>query len=1298
MITPILYILQYLQELIVTYYVNQLKPLRLFLSIFLLIFLNTALVFAKIDQKIYLDETISWNIDQVSDGVVIVNNEYFNLNKTQPVFYKKIDIPSSEIIGYNISSIEFSPINANWIKDDSKISKDIALDLAIAYEKKQAYLILQLNPLIKDAVNQTYKYVTRINLEVELEYRPAESLKSNKTHFASNSVLNSGNWYKIRLQQDGIYRLNYAFLKNLGLDVDNINPKNIRIYGNGGGMLPESNAVVRHDDLEENAILVAGEADNQFNANDYVLFYGKGPHTWNYNITDKRFHHAKHLYDNYAYYFITVDKGTGKRITNQASSTLPPNSFSLSFDDFYFYEEDYENLIESGRNWYGDKYDFTTNYSYNSKVFSNLIPNDSIYLRTSLAARAIPSTSSSNFDIKANGISIVNHSINGVGEDYTDIYANTSTKSTTFFSSANQFVFNIKYNKANSSNVGWLDYFELNVRRTLNMSGDMMLFRDSRVVSNGNITQYTLGNVTSSINVWDVTNVVDVKKQALSITGNEATFTLPSDSLKTFLAFTDNSFLTPEIVGGQPNQNLHGIGQIDMLIVTNNVLTTQANQLASFHETNDGIDVAVVTTDKIYNEFSSGAQDVTAIRDFVKMFYDRAGADSSLLPKYLLIFGDGSYDMKNRVNNNTNLVPTHQSPNSLNPLGTYSSDDFFGLLDFNEGKNIHSGNQLLDIAIGRLPVKNPQEASTVVNKIIHYATSKSTFGDWRNKICFVADDEDGNTHINQADNTLAKDVEQNHPDFNVQKIYLDAYQQISTSGASRYPGVNDAIRNQLSRGVMIMNYTGHGGEAGWAHERIFNTNDINNLENKDKLPLFITATCSFSKYDNPEKDAGGELLLLNPNGGAIALMTTVRIVTSGDNLSLNTNFLKTVLDISDQQIPTFGEVARKAKNVINTNINNRNFTLLGDPALKLPYPEYVINADSINGVSISSNVDTIKGLGKVTISGTLKDRNGNHLNNFNGIIYPTIYDKAKEVSTLANDPSSNVKNFKLQNSIIYKGKASVKDGKYRFTFITPKDIAQNYDYGKISLYADNGTEDAGGNFDSVIVGGTSSDFEADNVGPEVKVFLNDEKFVSGGITDESPVLIIKLSDLNGINTVGAGIGHDITAVLDGNTQNTIILNEFYEAELDNYQAGEVRYQLFDIEEGTHTLKVKAWDVYNNSSDATLDFIVASSEEFAINHVLNYPNPFTSNTDFHFEHNRPGDLIDIDIKIYTVSGKLVKTIQTSRLTTGYRIDDINWDGLDQFGDKIGRGVYIYKVKAKASNDQTAEELEKLVILR
>ena len=460
----------------------------------------------------------------------------------------------------------------------------------------------------------------------------------------------------------------------------------------------------------------------------------------------------------------------------------------------------------------------------------------------------------------------------------------------------------------------------------------------------------------------------------------------------------------------------------------------------------------------------------------------------------------------------------------------------------------------------------------------------------------------------------------------------------------------------------------------------------------------MTATCEFSRFDDYERTSAGELVLLNENGGAIALMTTVRLVYSSANQNLASNFYDVVFDSVENRMPTLGEIVMKTKNNSWSGENNRKFTLLGDPALSLPYPKHRVSTSTINGVDITSQTDTMKALSKVTICGYVHDQSGQKLTDFNGVVYPTIFDKTTQITTLKNDAESNYKTFDLQKNIIYKGKASVVNGDFCFTFIVPKDINYSFGSGRISYYAENGNVDANGFFKDFVIGGTASSYDEDNEGPDIKVYLNDEKFVFGGLTNQNPLLLVKLEDQSGINTVGNSIGHDLTGMLDENTQEVINLNQYYEAELDNYQKGVVQYPLQNISNGRHKIKIKAWDVFNNSSEAYTEFIVAEDAGIALNNIFNYPNPFINSTHFQFEHNKAGSNLKIKIQIYTISGRVIKTIDELRYADGFRVDDIHWDGLDDYGNLIGRGVYIYRLYVQDDALNHAEEYEKLVILK
>jgi hypothetical protein len=506
-------------------------------------------------------------------------------------------------------------------------------------------------------------------------------------------------------------------------------------------------------------------------------------------------------------------------------------------------------------------------------------------------------------------------------------------------------------------------------------------------------------------------------------------------------------------------------------------------------------------------------------------------------------------------------------------------------------------------------------------------------------------------------------------------------------------------------GNLIWNYTGHGSYSRLAEEVVLDQNIINSFNNAQKLPLFITATCDVAPYDNPLVSSIGENLLLRENTGAIALMTTTRIVFAFSNRVMNENYLKTAFQkkpdsTAPAQYLSLGDAVRQAKNItynfLADVVNNRKFTLLGDPALTLAFPAYQVKTTAINGQALTATPDTLKALSEYTISGVIQDNAGNLLNDFNGTIYPVIFDKMQTVTTLGNDPGSLVVPFQVQKNILFKGKASVSNGRFSFNFIVPKDITYQYGNGKLSYYTDNGNKDGNGVLSNIIIGGSGNGV-TDNQGPDIKAYLNDEKFVSGSITNDRPVLLVKLADSSGINVMGTGIGHDLVAVLDNDQKNTFVLNEFYESEMDNYRRGMVHFQLPVMTPGLHTLTIKAWDVANNSGQAALDFNVVAATEFTLNHVLNYPNPFTTHTTFWFEHNRPGEELITQIQIYTLTGKLVKSIRKTIFSTGNRSSDVEWDGRDDYGSKIGRGVYIYRLRVQTVDGKAAEKLEKLFIL-
>ena len=1082
-----------------------------------------------------------------------------------------------------------------------------------------------------------------------------------------NSVLSSDKWYKVSVTNTGVHKLSYKDFQNLNIELNDININSIKLFGNGGGMLPNLNSQFRYNDLQENAIYVYDFNNNgYFNSNDYILFYAESPNKWSYSESIDLFEYKEHLFSDECYYFITIDTDSnGKRILNKPLLT-DYTKVIKSFNDFKVHESNIENLIQSGREWYGERFGIIDNYVFDFS-FPNLINSEPIYIKTSVAARSL---NSSSFTVNANSNFISNINIPNIVYDYATEYAKKASNTQTYISSSDQISIELEFNYSENNAIGWLDYLQLNARRSLAMHNNILNFRDFESLDSLAIGKFEISNANSSTIVWDVTDVLNIKKVNANLNGSVLSFIDSLDILREYCAF-ENSFLTPNLIGMIENQNLHNISlDVNYVIISHPIFLTQANRLSDIHEYYDNLTSVVVTPQQIYNEFSSGMQDVAAIRDFLKMLYDRQNSNL----EYALLFGDGSYDNKDRIINNTNFIPTFQSTNSLSPVNSFVTDDFFALLDDDDGDLI---NDLIDIGIGRFPAKNLNEAINLVDKVETYYSAES-LGDWRNSITFIADDgdaKDGNLHMSDADK-LANLLDTNNLNVNINKIYLDNYLQESTPGGPRSPDAQEAINRSIDNGTFLVNYSGHGGPLGWTQERILEIDQINNWTNKYKLPLFMTATCKFSCFDNPGKTSAGELVLLNPEGGAIALLTTTRLVYAFPNYKLNENFMNIFCEKNNGEFPTLGQLFKKTKVLSGSNTNSRNFTLLGDPALRLSYPKYIVSTTNIS--------DTLKALEEVEISGKVTDDDGNLLVDFNGILYPTIYDKEIISLTLGQESCSPMP-FRNQNNIIYKGEASVSNGEFSFSFIVPKDIENNYAHGKVSYYASNDNkEDASGHDDSFIIGGLADNVIYDYDGPLVSLYMNTRDFIFGGMTNSDPFLLVDIEDFSGINTVGNGIGHDITAILDNNTSNPFILNDYYKSNLDDYKSGVIEFPFENLEPGPHTITLRIWDVFNNSSESVISFYVTDKENFTISDFLNYPNPFITNTDFYFEHNQSNQNLDVSIEIYSITGQHIKTLKDTFYDSGYRIGPISWNGKNEYGKIVSSGLYIAKLNIELDN--------------
>ncbi|MDB5252273.1 MAG: porU [Flaviaesturariibacter sp.] len=1114
--------------------------------------------------------------------------------------------------------------------------------------------------------------------------------------YKPHSVLASGAWYKIGVSEEGIQKMDAAFLTGLGLG-SSIPSGQLRIFGGESGMLPESNAAGRTDDLEELAILVVDGGDGIINGSDYVLFYTPGPNPWRKDSANARFSHSKNLFSDQAFYFLSVG-GTGRRVST-APPTGPGAVTVTTFDERLYHELDSVNFLSSGKEWYGEELSNLPGHGTTrqfSLPASGVVPGAPFVLSTDLAARSIGSAS--RFTIQLNGQVLQQAFVPPVSSGLNDLFAQSARTVSSLPAPASPSL-TFTFTPGGFNAQGWINWFEVFYRRQLAVNGGQLLFRDWASVGNPAAT-FRISGADATTQVWDVTNPLSPARMPASLAGGELSFSNAAQSLHEYVAFGTGGF-TPKPYGRIGNQDLHNSAEADLLVITHATFLQQALRLAQFHQQRHGMRTIVVTTEQVFNEFAAGRPDPTALRDFTKMYYDRYRASWASGGKYLLLFGRASFDYKDRVNNNTNFVPAYESTYSLDPLATYTSDDFFGFLDDNEDINSNLLINTLDIGIGRAPVANAAEAKNFVDKIFDYH-SPASFGPWRNNTNFIADDEDFNLHLQDAE-TLTQTTASVAPDLNITKIYLDAFRQEGGTAGGRYPQANAAVNNNIYNGTLIWNYSGHGGPPRLAEEVIIDQSIVNTWANRYRLPLFITATCDFAAYDLPNVASLGENLLVRPLTGAIALMTTTRVVFAFSNRILNNNYLRIALEPDPAgRYKSLGEAVQAAKNFTYLNggdiINNRKFALLGDPAMTLGYPQMNVNPLTVNGRPLAGAADTLSATEEALITGEVTSPAGVRLANFNGTVYLSLYDKPQTIRTLANDPTSIAVPFQSQTSSLFRGKVSAVNGLFSFRFKLPRDLNFQYGSGKLSFYANDSTRDANGYSTNIIIGGIAPGAITDKEGPTIRAYLNDEKFANGGLVNQTPVLLLRLADSSGFNTGNAGIDHDIVVTVDDDNRNFYILNDFYESELNSYQKGAVRFQLPAFAPGRHTLRIKAWDVMNNSSETTIEFTVAANEALVLDHVLNYPNPFTTKTSFWFEHNRPGMDLQVKVEIFTITGRIIKTITRTINTEGNRSSDTDWDGTDAFGDKVGRGVYLYRLSVQSADGKKASHLQRLVSIR
>lgn len=1103
-----------------------------------------------------------------------------------------------------------------------------------------------------------------------------------------NTIKMDGTWYRFLAPTEGIYKISRGELASLGIDAATVDPRTIKIFNNGGYALNENVQSTIPYGLAENAIYIKGEDDGTFDANDYILFYGRGTDFWEFQESSaevKRYHHA---FSKKNYYWISFGGETGKRMVNKPSQNSASAIAQTTSVAFLSKDDDKINIGRSGRDYWGDEFNTSNkSHSYTNTLESRNESGNILYNYRLVNS----SRNAQNLTVSENGKTLIMQTLSGYGTtDYS--WGVATNKSAQFVGSLpdNRSVLKFEVSISSAESKAYIDYFEIEFTRdlkVLNKNDEIILFNNQ----NGIDVNYQLNNFSNSdIQVFDITNNEDVKLiSSPSISGGDVNFTVAEDqSIKSkYIVLASNKLKSISDIGKVeiPTSIISGDGA-EYIIITDKKFSDAAERLASYRK-NDApkrYSTKVVYVDDILNEFSCGMMDPTAIRNFLQFGYE----NWQVKPFFVLLFGDGDYDYYNAEGYSKNFVPTYQTKESLAELESYPMDDFYS--------RIVGNDSAADLAIGRLNIQTTSDAANVVDKIISYEMPDN--GLWKNIITLVADDREttdgieANLHTPQSEKLVASRI----PGFmETNKIYLAAYPTIITGFGRRKPEVNQAIINAINQGTLILNYIGHGNPDVWAHENVFErTSTIPSLKN-DKLFFLTAATCDFGKYDDPTVQSSTEELLLAENRGMIGGFSAARVVYSHANEAINLELYSHLLSSSLEYMSesSVGEAFYLTKLKMYAT-NDEKFHLFCDPAIRLNVPKTPASIIKVNGENLTTAVQ-LKALSQVSINGVVDSYDGSINSSFNGEAVITVYD-SEIVKQLPELGTAIGASMIVPGGVIFRGRATIADGKFNAKFTVPQDISYENRNGKITAYITDSENDGIGFTENVIIGGTDSLSNNDGNGPEIDITFDNAESSNASLVNEDFTIVLNLQDETGLNTTGTGIGHKLKGVIDDNLSQEIDFTNYFVGDLDaEGKSGKVNYKVTDFDLGEHKIDVTAWDVYNNPSQQISYFTVVNSADVVLKDVVNYPNPFSNNTTFLFQHNI-SEPIDAKIKIYTIAGRLIKNIEKNSVLDKYV--KIDWDGRDEDGSEIANGTYLYKVIIKSIDGKSNQNvLGKLSII-
>lgn len=1193
----------------------------------------------------------------------------------QIVFYDEVNqryaISISKQLGndpnmqLSIEDIQTEEVHSD-LEVDLDLSQLIARPHTMIYRTKGRgvhQVVFQIEPFIVKN-NKLYAVTGFSIVPKEVKLLSAEIVQQ----LASIESMPPQSGYRFEVNQTGIHKITATFLRDLGMPISSIDAQTLKIFGRGGQMIPLINSGSKDVNygFSENPLQLVGMDDGSIDDEDYILFFAYGPNEWNDDSQT-----AVNLYHDQAHYIISHGGENGLRVNVQPSAAVSDNPQTSAPVSLHI-EEDLVNIAQMGRKWFGDRFlhNASENYTFqliNRKAATPVAVKLSAAASAANGSRFNLSVENENTFLQIASTQPLRRAVEG-----------TVTLLTTPSSNETDVV--LHYDAYGfSSAVGFLDYIRVSYDRIL--SGDRGQF--------GFITDNTGVFQASDVDaVWEL--LPNGTIQVLQPNSNREIFFISNENADRYHLFSANDVYSPKrseygdtFTSPQLRERLSN--EAEYIIITHDDYVEEANKLATHHRTHTGLKSSVLSLSEIYDDFSVGNVDIMAIRNAIRYAYLNNSDDNK--PKYVCLFGDTSYDYKDRVPNNNMIVPTYHALNSFHLANSYMSDDFYAMMDYNEGELGY--NDRMDLAVGRILFDTKEGALAMVNKSIDYSLAN---GDWQNTLTILSDDpdEDWENIIQERLDELGEEVVTKRPFLNLQKVHSDAFEQVISASGDRYPGVNQALENQFIQGTLAINYFGHGGESGLASEKIFDKELADRLYNPGRFPLFITSTCEFSRFDNPDVYTAGEASFANPAGGVIGLLSTTRQIYVGNGITYNKIMAEHLFAYGLDDYPTISEALRLSKNDFFGAFQKRIIFFIGDPALKLAIPQDRVDLTHLNGNEIDGLDDEnkqLRALDRVNLAGQVSDKNGELLDDFSGEVVLTIFDKELEKTTLGNDGNGNF-TFNALGNVVFKGNSEVENGFWNIELVIPKDISLPLGQARISMYAvsSDKTIKKTGLFTDVFIGGINPNPDFDTQGPVIELFLDDESFESGDMTGTNPILIARFSDENGINTSG-GLGHELLAVLDGMTQNPIVLNNFYRTNLGDYQSGSLNYLLNNLSPGPHTLSVTAWDTHNNPSTQSIDFVVSEKNNILINAIYNIPNPFETQTTFWVSHNKPRELIEANIIVHDINGKKVweqnKTLYSGTNTNS----EIVWSGQSNDGTLLNKGVYLCTITLNSTLSNT-----------